>query len=185
MKKLLPLLLAPLLSLASGVVQAEFAVVKQVNGETMSKVGQATYSYLLIDLTETALYINPSQPKPKNIMTPAYSKIVEIKYEVDVDAAKFVELTHEALEKGWPKETLALYQKDIDLFCSWYQDVVENDRYTLAWKQGHGLTLSLNDKALGTIKDQNAAYVILSVWLGQAVLDKKHLNRLLDQWQES
>lgn len=171
--------------LFSSIARAEFTETKTADGLTLNKVAVATFGYLLFDISKSALYVNPSEVKPASIMTPGYSKAIEIKYLLSVSKEKFTELTWEALRKGWPKETLARYKSQIDAFCALYQDVEKGERYSLFWKQGYGLELAKNGLVLGRETNSDAAYVILSIWLGRAAADEDHLKEMLKLWRAS
>lgn len=163
----------------------KFAQSQSVDGTTLQRVAQAEFGYLLLDISKSALYVDTSVQAPIGIMTPGYAKAIEIEYLLDVSKEKFTELTLEALNENWPKETLARYKTQIAAFCKLYEDVKEGERYMLKWKQGYGLELLKNGRSVGKETDSNAAYVILSIWLGRAAADQDHLNDLLAQWRSA
>jgi hypothetical protein len=54
----------------------------------------------------------------------------------------------------------------LDQIDAVYQDVGENDRYTLSYSPGVGTTLLLNDKALTTVAGADFAKAYFGMWLG-------------------
>lgn len=143
------------------------------------------FKLLWKELTYTQLQIDPTQAPPAdgNILDPGYSKQIIIEYALSVSAARFRSLTIDSLEEHYQDRELAPYRHEIERFSQWYIGVEKGDRYQLRWQADVGLTLQHNDQILGTLKDPNAAALILSVWLGRAAVSESQRDQFLAEWR--
>ncbi len=172
------------------VVQAAaetFPVALSVGDNRLNKVAEARYSVLWKRITDVALYVDRSQSLPVggNILDPGYSKYLTIEYGLSVSAERFERMSRDLLVENWPADVLAAYKREIDTFCSWLQAVKKGDRYAVFWLPEEGLSLAFNGEVKGLIESEQAAVIILSLWLGQAAVSESQRDTLLDTWRAS
>lgn len=156
-----------------------------VGERTLTRVAQARYSVLWKRITDVALYVDSSQAEPKSILDHDYAKYLTIEYGLSVSAERFEKMSRDLLAENWPEETLARHAAAIDAFCDWLVAVESGDRYAVYWLPSQGLTLALNGRELGTLRDDpDGAAVVLSLWLGRAAVSEDQRDELLSVWRK-
>lgn len=107
------------------------------------------------------------------------AKALELYYFWDIEGRFFGEAAEELLLQTHPPERIAALRGRLDQLNALYKDVKVGDRYRLTYQPGRGLTLSYNDKDLGTIPGADFAEAYFGIWLGEAPLNTSFRDQML------
>jgi len=130
----------------------------------------ATATWLaFIDVYDAALYAS-SSAQANRLLVDKSPFSLEIRYEAaDV-----------ALGRQHTEEQRAKYQSDVDALHTFYQDVVEGDRFRLDINPNNGLSLFFNDGLVYQNANLNFARYYVGLWLAEEPLSDAVRLGLLD-----
>jgi hypothetical protein len=83
----------------------------------------------------------------------------------NVDGSDLAKAWNEGFEKN-AKAQLSFFKERIEMLNSWMGDVKTGEKMTFNFKPGDGVQVSMNAAVKGTIKGDDFAKVLLSIWLG-------------------
>lgn len=142
----------------------------------LERCGHATVrAYRVFKVAYSAFYRSNCKAQWK--MDSAETRLLRFDYVRDVPAHAFAESAMEML-----KRNLNLSQnqeKQLKAFHAAYQAVGEGDVYKLLYQKQSGLLLSLNDRVLGRLKDDELARQYMVIWMGEAPFDEGLKRNLL------
>ncbi len=170
-RMLVPLLVAS--ALVAGVAQGKeckgvnFPDQMQVDGTSLSLNGlglrQATM--LKVNVYVAALYVPKTSVDPSVLIaSPGPSEMV-LQFVRSVGADDIRKGWTEGFEKN-SKDHMPALKDRIATLNSWMVDVKSGDRVTFVNKPVAGVEVSLNGAVKGTIKGDDFAKALLSIWLG-------------------
>ncbi len=136
--------------------------------------GIAKFEYLFFDVYTLALYAADESgdllgAKPKQLV---------FHYHRKVSRAQMIEGADKNLASN-PDVSKTAYNAELAKINSWYTDVQPDDRYTLTFIPGSGLSLSKNGNLLGTVAGDRFANDYLGIWLSDYPLSRDLRDRLL------
>lgn len=99
-------------------------------------------------------------------------------YERDFSAEDFIESGTEVIKEN-KTVSLSEINEGLTKINSLYKPVKAGDRYTIRFKKGEGITLLLNNLALGTIPGEEFARAYLGIWLSKYSLSERFTKKLL------
>ena len=105
-------------------------------------------------------------------------KRLVLHYHRKIDKEHIREATMKGISEN-PTLDAKKLQAQIDLICSWYENVREGDRFWLDYTPGEGSELFFNGKSKGKIPGDDFAQAYFGIWLSDYPLDKDYRNRLL------
>ncbi len=124
-----------------------------------------------------ALYLKPSTNSDQALS--AAPRILELYYFHKIAADDFRKSTIEMIKKNIDTAGYQRIENQIDIFNTFYRDVIPGDRYRAEYSPENGTTLYLNGKPLGTIKGDEFSKAFFSIWIGKNPIDKKFRDKLL------
>ncbi len=124
-----------------------------------------------------ALYLEPSTTYDHALS--AVPRIIELYYFHKISADDFRESTIEMIKNNIDSAGFKRIENQINIFNTFYRDVIPGDRYRAEYTPEKGTTLYLNGKAMGTIKGDEFSRAFFSIWIGKNPIDKKFRDRLL------
>jgi len=139
----------------------------QVEGSnlTLNGLGLRQATVFKVNVYVAALYVTKTSSDPSALLgsNSTSELILQFVRNVGVDD----------LRKGWSegfeknsKDQLPALKERIDMFNGWMADVKTGDRLTFIHKPGAGVLVNVTGTAKGTIKGDDFAKALLSIWLG-------------------
>lgn len=132
--------------------------------------GVATRKKFFIKVYSIASYLQSPikgemQPVMEQIFDSTKAKQLTLIWARSVDTAKIKGAYNEAFKGDLPGDKYAALQPQIDEFLGYFsQDSKKGDNYTLRWAPGGILTVLINDKNVGQIKNDEFAAAVWKIW---------------------
>lgn len=121
----------------------------------------------------------PPDARGRDVLDAQVAKQLELHYLASIPGRRLRDGTREILARNWPASTLARHQPGVDAIVGAFGDVKSGDRYTLSYRPGAGVALSLNGRVVARTADDAAGALLFSVWLGAAPLNAEKKRDLL------
>ena len=168
---LLPALVA--VALGAGVAHGKeckgvnFPDQAQVEGSslTLNGLGLRQATAFKVNVYVAALYVAKTSSDPNALLAANTPSELILQFVRNVGA--------EDLQKGWSegfeknsKDQLGALKDRIATFNGWMTDVKTGDRLIFIHKPGAGIEVNVNGTVKGTIKGDDFAKALLSIWLG-------------------
>ena len=154
-----------------------------VTDDTLYLRGQGVATYLLFEVYEAQLYL-PPQVKAAAVLQNETPRRLSLRYMREIKRSDIELAAMKTLENQWPAEVLNSEKNQLNQLHAAMRDVKENDIYTLDYRPGIGLILSLNDKAVWQGGDARLAEMYFGIWLGEAALSPELRLALLGKAQD-
>lgn len=154
---------------------ASFPKEIKLEQQSIKKIGEGEYHYLSLFHVFSAAYYSNSKT-PENLAEEEYVLILE--YKRAIKATEFHEITSEGIRRRTDKKYFEKLKPSITEFNKLYKDISPGDRYQITYLN-NTVSLSKNQKHLGSVKNQEFSRALLSIWLGQKPLNKKLKKKLL------
>jgi hypothetical protein len=144
-----------------------FADQVQVDGAslTLNGLGLRQATMLKVNVYVGALYVAKTSSDPKTLLASTAPSELILQFVRDVGA--------DDLRKGWTegfeknsKDQLPALKERIATFNGWMGDIKAGQRLTFVHKPGVGVEVNVNGAVKGTIKGDDFAKALLSIWLG-------------------
>jgi len=145
--------------------------------------GQGTATYLLFEVYEAQLYL-PPQVKDSSALQKETPRRLSLRYKRAIKRSDIELAAMSTLQNQWPTEVVQGKKSQLDQLHAAMRDVKENDIYTLDYRPGKGLILSLNDKAVWQGGDARLAEMYFGIWLGDEALSPELRLALLGKAQD-
>jgi len=169
-RMLLPMFVA---ALGTGVAQGKeckgvnFPDQAQVDGSSLSLNGlglrQATM--LKVNVYVAALYVPKASSDPNALLASPGPNELILQFVRNVGADDVRKGFTEGFEKN-SKDQMPALKDRIAMLNGWMTDVKTGDRVMFVHKPGTGVEVSMNGAVKGTVKGDDFAKALLSVWLG-------------------
>ncbi|MGD9888976.1 MAG: chalcone isomerase family protein [Halothiobacillaceae bacterium] len=140
-----------------------------MHDKDLSLRGQGVVSYLVFEVYEAQLYL-PPQVMDAAILQKETPRRLSLRYMRDIKRSDIELAAMKTLENQWPAEVLNSQKNQLNQLHAAMRDVKENDIYTLDYRPGKGLSLSLNDKPVWQGGDARLAEMYFGIWLGDEAL---------------
>lgn len=124
-----------------------------------------------------ALYLEPGTA-PAEVLEPV-PKRLELAYFWPIGGGKFGPAADSVLERNLDARRLEQLRPKIDALHEKYQDIEPGDRYALTYHPGEGTELAKNGVRLALVPGEEFARAYFGIWLGEAPLDRKLRDQLL------
>ena len=164
-----------------------FSVQAESGGKTLDKDlslrGQGVATYLLFEVYEAQLYL-PPQVKATAVLQNETPRRLSLRYMREIKRSDIELAAMKTLENQWPAEVLNSQKNQLNQLHAAMSDVKENDIYTLDYRPGKGLSLSLNDKPVWQGGDARLAEMYFGIWLGDKALSPELKMALLGKSAE-
>ena len=172
-RNLLLTIIGSLIAMGTDIAQAKeckgvnFPDQTQVEGSnlTLNGLGLRQATMLKVSVYVAALYTAKPSADPNAILGSDTPKELILQFVRDVGA--------DDLRKGWEegfdknaKGQLPALKERIETFKGWTADIKTGQRLTFVLKPGVGTQVDVNGMVKGTIKGDDFAKALLSIWLG-------------------
>jgi len=172
-RNLLLTIIGSLIAMGTDIAQAKeckgvnFPDQTQVEGSnlTLNGLGLRQATMLKVSVYVAALYTAKPSADPNAILGSDTPKELILQFVRDVGA--------DDLRKGWEegfdknaKGQLPALKERIETFKGWTADIKTGQRLTFVLKPGVGTQVDVNGTVKGTIKGDDFAKALLSIWLG-------------------
>ena len=172
-RNLLLAIMRSLIAMVTNIAQAKeckglnFPDQTQVEGSnlTLNGLGLRQATMLKVSVYVAALYTAKPSADPNAILGSDTPKELILQFVRDVGA--------DDLRKGWEegfdknaKGQLPALKERIETFKGWTADIKTGQRLTFVLKPGVGTQVDVNGMVKGTIKGDDFAKALLSIWLG-------------------
>ena len=139
----------------------------QVEGAslTLNGLGLRQATMLKVSVYVAALYTAKPSADPNAILGSDTSKELILQFVRDVGADDLRKGWEEGFEKNAKGQLPALKER-IETFKGWTADIKTGQRLTFVLKPGVGTQVDVNGTVKGTIKGDDFAKALLSIWLG-------------------
>jgi hypothetical protein len=162
-----------LIAIGTGVAQAKeckginFPDQAQVEGSnlTLNGLGLRQATMLKVSVYVAALYTAKPSTDPNAILGSDSPKELILQFVRDVGADDLRKGWEEGFEKNAKGQLPALKER-IETFKGWTADVTTGQRLTFVLKPSVGTQVDVNGTVKGTIKGDDFAKALLSIWLG-------------------
>ena len=174
MQRILLLTLASMiLALGTGVANGKeckgvnFPDQAQVEGSnlTLNGLGLRQATMLKVSVYVAALYVAKASTDPNAILGSDTPKELILQFVRDVGADDLKKGWDEGFEKNAKGQLPALKER-IETFKGWTADIKSGQRMTFIQKPGVGTQVDVNGAVKGTIKGDDFAKALFSIWLG-------------------
>ena len=139
----------------------------QVEGAalTLNGLGLRQATAFKVNVYVAALYV-PKTSSDASALLAAAPKELVLQFVRDVGADDLRKGWNEGFEKNAKGELPALKDR-IAMFNGWMADMKSGQRITLVHKPGAGVDVNVNGAAKGTIKGDDFAKALFSIWLSE------------------
>ncbi len=139
----------------------------QVEGSnlTLNGLGLRQATMLKVSVYVAALYTAKPSTDPNAILGSDSPKELILQFVRDVGADDLRKGWEEGFEKNAKGQLPALKER-IETFKGWTADIKTGQRLTFVLKPGVGTQVDVNGTVKGTIKGDDFAKALLSIWLG-------------------
>lgn len=118
-----------------------------------------------VDVYVAALYVTQTSRDAATILSSNTPKELILHFVRDVDRADVNKGWQEGFEKN-AQGSLAALKERIEAFKQLMPDMKTGQRLRLMYKPGAGVQVDVNDNVKGTIKGDDFARALFSIWLG-------------------
>ncbi|RMG39465.1 MAG: hypothetical protein D6719_13280 [Candidatus Dadabacteria bacterium] len=158
------LLVLPCIAVASG---EDLPQSLSVAGKTLylNGSGYRKATFFKIKVYRAALYLEKKSHNPEEIINSKETKRLVMKFVRSVSKKR--------LQSGWRDgfrknaEDYFAIEQQIKAFNQMMPDVSDGDTIVLTWTNGDTVTVTINGKKTGEIKNSNFARAIMAIWLGK------------------
>ena len=139
----------------------------QVDGAnlTLNGLGLRQATMLKVSVYVAALYVAKASTDPNTILGSDTPKELILQFVRDVGADDLRKGWDEGFEKNAKGQLPALKER-IETFKGWTADIKSGQRMTFIQKPGVGTQVDVNGAVKGTIKGDDFAKALFSIWLG-------------------
>jgi len=139
----------------------------QLEGSTLklNGLGMRKATFLKINVYVAALYVARTSNDPVVILGSDTPKELILHFVRDVDGSDLAEAWDEGFAKN-AKTQLPALQERIEMLKGWMADVKTGQQLTFEFEPGSGIQVATDGAVKGTIKGDDFARVLLSIWLG-------------------
>jgi hypothetical protein len=139
----------------------------QVEGSnlTLNGLGLRQATMLKVSVYVAALYVAKASTDPNAILGSDTPKELILQFVRDVGADDLRKGWDEGFEKNAKGQLPALKER-IETFKGWTADIKSGQRMTFILKPGTGTQVDVNGAVKGTIKGDDFAKALFSIWLG-------------------
>ncbi len=170
---LLLTIMGSLIAMGTDIAQAKeckgvnFPDQAQVEGSNLmlNGLGLRQATMLKVSVYVAALYTAKPSADPNAILGSDTSKELILQFVRDVGADDLRKGWEEGFEKNAKGQLPALKER-IETFKGWTADIKTGQRLTFVLKPGVGTQVEVNGTVKGTIKGDDFAKALLSIWLG-------------------
>ena len=172
-RNLLLAIMGSLIAMGTDIAQAKeckgvnFPDQTQVEGSnlTLNGLGLRQATMLKVSVYVAALYTAKPSADPNAILGSDTPKELILQFVRDVGADDLRKGWEEGFEKNAKGQLPALKER-IETFKGWTADIKTGQRLTFVLKPGVGTQVDVNGTMKGTIKGDDFAKALLSIWLG-------------------
>jgi hypothetical protein len=132
---------------------------------TLNGLGMRKATFLKVRVYVAALYVAKTSSDPNALLGSNSPKELILNFVRNVDGSDLAKAWNEGFEKN-AKAQLSFFKERIEMLNSWMGDVKTGEKMTFNFKPGDGVQVSMNAAVKGTIKGDDFAKVLLSIWLG-------------------
>jgi hypothetical protein len=146
---------------------ADFAEQLQVDGSslTLNGLGLRLATVFKVKVYVAGLYVAKTSADPNAILAATTPSELILHFVRNVDADDLKKAWSEGFEKN-AKDQLTALQERIAILNGWMSTVKVGDRLTFIHKPGAGIQVDVNGAVKGTVKGDDFAKALLSIWLG-------------------
>ena len=167
------LLMITIAALGTGIADAKqcqgvnFPDEVQVDGTTLALngLGLRLATMLKVKVYVAALYVAKTSSDPNALLASTAASELVLQFVRDVDASDLTKAWTEGFEKSAKNQLPALKDR-IGTLNGWMTDMKTGQRLTFVAKPGAGVEVNVNGAVKGTIKGDDFAKGLLSIWLG-------------------
>jgi len=131
---------------------------------TLNGLGLRQATMFKVNVYVAALYVPRKSSDPGTILDNAPAELI-LHFVRDVGAGDIAKSWNEGFENN-AKADLHVLKDRIAMLDGWMTDVKSGQRMIFSFKPGTGVQVSVNGVAKGTIKGDDFAKALLSIWLG-------------------
>ena len=135
------------------------------NNLTLNGLGLRQATMLKVSVYVAALYVAKASTDPNAILGSDTPKELILQFVRDVGADDLRKGWDEGFEKNAKGQLPALKER-IETFKGWTADIKSGQRLTFIAKPGQGTQVDVNGAVKGTIKGDDFAQALFSIWLG-------------------
>src|SRR6266481_6049571 len=135
------------------------------NNLTLNGLGLRQATMLKVSVYVAALYVTKASTDPNAILGSDTPKELILQFVRDVGADDLRKGWDEGFEKNAKGQLPALKER-IETFKGWTADIKSGQRLTFIAKPGQGTQVDVNGAVKGTIKGDDFAKALFSIWLG-------------------
>jgi hypothetical protein len=132
---------------------------------TLNGLGMRKATFLKINVYVAALYVAGTSNDPDVILGSDTPKELILHFVRDVDGSDLAEAWDEGFAKNAKAQLPALKER-IATLKGWMADVKTGQQLIFEFKPGSGIQVATDGAVKGTIKGDDFAQVLLSIWLG-------------------
>lgn len=155
--------------------QVCFAPQTIVGEEPVKLQGISLFEYWSFDVYTGAFY---SAGRGVDAALAPLAKKLVLYYHRAISKEDFITSTQAMMKKN-PSVNLKEIAAECARLFELFQSVKPGDRYSIEFVNGRGTTLSLNDKALGTIAGDAFQRAMFGIWLSKYSVGAKFTDRVL------
>lgn len=144
-----------------------------VAGQSLPLRGVSLFEYWSFDVYTGAFYAVSADAA----VAPVAKKLV-LHYHRGIEKEDFIKSTRSMMKKN-PAVALDQIAAECEQLFTLFKSVKEGDRYSIEYNPEKGTTLSLNDKALGTIAGEKFQAAMFGIWLSNHSVDSKFTDALV------
>lgn len=144
------------------------------NGQTLLLNGAGIREKLWIDVYVGSLYL----PSSSQDIAAIYANQGPYRIQLDIVYKKvsrdnLISAWDDGFKNNQDAETLEVLQQDLQrLYGLFDRDAVSGDQFVFDYLPGDGVTIRINDQAVGLIKGEIFKDALLDIWLGNSPADK-------------
>ncbi|HET9764986.1 MAG TPA: chalcone isomerase family protein [Casimicrobiaceae bacterium] len=138
----------------------------QLDGNTLrlNGLGLRQATVFKVNVYVAALYVTKTSSDPAVLIGSNEAKELILHFVRDVGSDDLKKAWDEGFEKNAKAELPALKER-IAMLNGWMTDIKTGQRLTFVYKPGAGVEVNVNGAAKGTIKGDDFAKVLFSIWL--------------------
>lgn len=144
----------------------------ELDGESLTLNGAGIRSKLFVKVYVGALYLRNTTHDAHQAIQAAGPKSMQM-YMLykEVDANKITRGWDEGISNNLSQETQSAIADRQKSFNALFTDLKAGDHVRIDFRPGKGTTLTINDRALGTVEGADFFRALLTVWLGPEPAD--------------
>ncbi len=137
----------------------------KLDNDTLVLNGMALRKKVFFKVYVAGLYLTKKETDETKIFSSDTKRVLKMEFMRSVGAKKLNGAWMDGLKDNTPKHSAEL-KKQFDTLCSYMESVKDGDRVEFSYTPNTGTTITVKNKAKGTIKGKPFADAMFACWIG-------------------